>query len=34
MTESLGMRDRVMLRLEPDDIGVWPDDTDPDPAGT
>ena len=25
MTESLGMRDRVRLELEPDHIGVWPD---------
>ncbi|CAL9578453.1 ABC transporter ATP-binding protein [Streptomyces sp. enrichment culture] len=28
-TDSLGMRDRVMLRLEQDHIGVWPDDTHP-----
>ncbi|WP_411574678.1 ABC transporter ATP-binding protein [Streptomyces fradiae] len=28
-TEGLGMRDRVMLRREPDHIGVWPDDTAP-----
>ncbi|GAA4892787.1 ABC transporter ATP-binding protein [Streptomyces coeruleoprunus] len=27
--DRLGMRDRVVLRLEPDHIGVWPDD---DPA--
>ncbi|MEU6705504.1 ABC transporter ATP-binding protein [Streptomyces wuyuanensis] len=26
-TEALGMRDRVMLELEADHIGVWPDDT-------
>ncbi|MFF3556263.1 ABC transporter ATP-binding protein [Streptomyces tsukubensis] len=26
-TEALGMRDRVMLELERDHIGVWPDDT-------
>ncbi|MFP3991408.1 ABC transporter ATP-binding protein [Streptomyces sp. E11-3] len=26
-TRSLGMRDRVMLELEQDHIGVWPDDT-------
>ncbi|MGW4029286.1 ABC transporter ATP-binding protein [Streptomyces sp. NPDC004838] len=26
-TEALGMRDRVMLELEQDHIGVWPDDT-------
>ena len=25
MTEALGMRDRVRLELEPDHIGVWPD---------
>ena len=25
MLESLGMRDRVVLRAEPDHIGVWPD---------
>ena len=25
MTDSLGMRDRVRLELEPDHIGVWPD---------
>jgi ABC-type lipoprotein export system ATPase subunit len=25
MTESLGMRERVRLELEPDHIGVWPD---------
>jgi ABC-type lipoprotein export system ATPase subunit len=25
MTEPLGMRDRVLLRAEPDHIGVWPD---------
>ncbi|MGW7369278.1 ABC transporter ATP-binding protein [Streptomyces sp. NPDC054841] len=29
-TESLGMRDRVMLELEHDHIGIWPDDTDKD----
>ncbi|WP_327428812.1 ABC transporter ATP-binding protein [Streptomyces sp. NBC_01236] len=27
-TEALGMRDRVALELEPDHIGVWPDDSD------
>lgn len=27
-TETLGMRDRVALELEPDHIGVWPDDSD------
>ncbi|MDG4862641.1 ABC transporter ATP-binding protein [Streptomyces sp. T-3] len=26
-TEALGMRDRVMLELESDHIGIWPDDT-------
>lgn len=26
-TEALGMRDRVMLELETDHIGIWPDDT-------
>ncbi|MCW8099629.1 ABC transporter ATP-binding protein [Streptomyces tauricus] len=26
-TEALGMRDRVALELEPDHIGVWPDDS-------
>ncbi|MEU1469215.1 ABC transporter ATP-binding protein [Streptomyces sp. NPDC005761] len=26
-TDALGMRDRVMLELEPDHIGIWPDDT-------
>ncbi|MFG2755388.1 ABC transporter ATP-binding protein [Streptomyces wuyuanensis] len=26
-TEALGMRDRVLLELEADHIGVWPDDT-------
>ncbi|WP_329542706.1 ABC transporter ATP-binding protein [Streptomyces sp. NBC_01358] len=26
-TEALGMRDRVMLELEADHIGIWPDDT-------
>jgi hypothetical protein len=25
MTETLAMRDRVRLELEPDHIGVWPD---------
>jgi hypothetical protein len=25
MTETLHMRDRVRLELEPDHIGVWPD---------
>ncbi|KPC78886.1 MULTISPECIES: ABC transporter ATP-binding protein [Streptomyces] len=25
-TDALGMRDRVMLELEPDHIGIWPDD--------
>jgi energy-coupling factor transporter ATP-binding protein EcfA2 len=25
MTDTLGMRDRVRLELEPDHIGVWPD---------
>ncbi|MFC8675641.1 ABC transporter ATP-binding protein [Streptomyces griseorubiginosus] len=28
--EALGMRDRVALELEPDHIGVWPDDSDRD----
>ncbi|KUN28065.1 ABC transporter [Streptomyces antibioticus] len=27
-TEALGMRDRVALELEPDHIGIWPDDSD------
>jgi ABC-type lipoprotein export system ATPase subunit len=27
-TQALGMRDRVALELEPDHIGVWPDDSD------
>jgi ABC-type lipoprotein export system ATPase subunit len=27
-TEALGMRERVALELEPDHIGVWPDDSD------
>nr|WP_206327718.1 ABC transporter ATP-binding protein [Streptomyces sp. S3(2020)] len=27
-TQTLGMRDRVALELEPDHIGVWPDDSD------
>ncbi|MFI7384703.1 ABC transporter ATP-binding protein [Streptomyces sp. NPDC049813] len=27
-TQSLGMRDRVMLELEPDHIQIWPDDQD------
>ncbi|MEU9912998.1 ABC transporter ATP-binding protein [Streptomyces sp. NPDC051001] len=27
-TETLGMRDRVALELEPDHIGIWPDDSD------
>lgn len=26
-TDALGMRDRVMLELEADHIGIWPDDT-------
>ena len=26
-TDALGMRDRVMLELESDHIGIWPDDT-------
>ncbi|WP_328496275.1 ABC transporter ATP-binding protein [Streptomyces sp. NBC_00414] len=26
-TEALGMRDRVALELEPDHIGIWPDDS-------
>lgn len=26
-TETLGMRDRVALELEPDHIGIWPDDS-------
>jgi ABC-type nitrate/sulfonate/bicarbonate transport system ATPase subunit len=39
MTETLGMRDRVRLELEPDHIGVWPDRrasgaADPGPAGS
>lgn len=25
-TQALGMQDRVMLELEPDHIGIWPDD--------
>jgi hypothetical protein len=25
MTETLEMRDRVRLELQPDHIGVWPD---------
>jgi ABC-type lipoprotein export system ATPase subunit len=29
-TRTLGMRDRVALELEPDHIGVWPDDSDHD----
>ncbi|WP_020116469.1 ABC transporter ATP-binding protein [Streptomyces canus] len=29
-TEALDMRDRVALELEPDHIGVWPDDSDRD----
>ena len=29
-TEALGMRERVALELEPDHIGVWPDDSDRD----
>ena len=29
-TEALGMRDRVALELEPDHIGVWPDDSEHD----
>jgi len=29
-TRALGMRDRVALELEPDHIGVWPDDEDRD----
>ncbi|MFE7171485.1 ABC transporter ATP-binding protein [Streptomyces sp. NPDC057616] len=29
-TETLGMRDRVALELEPDHIAVWPDDSDHD----
>jgi DNA-binding transcriptional regulator/RsmH inhibitor MraZ len=28
-TRALGMRDRVLLELEEDHIGVWPDDTEP-----
>jgi ABC-type lipoprotein export system ATPase subunit len=28
-TRALGMRDRVALELEPDHIGVWPDDSEP-----
>ena len=28
-TRTLGMRDRVALELEPDHIGVWPDDSEP-----
>jgi putative ABC transport system ATP-binding protein len=27
--DSLGMRDRVLLALEPDHVGVWPDTTTP-----
>jgi ABC-type lipoprotein export system ATPase subunit len=30
MIEPLGMRDRVLLRAEPDHIGVWPDGAVPD----
>jgi ABC-type lipoprotein export system ATPase subunit len=30
MTEPLGMRDRVLLRAQPDHIGVWPDTPAPD----
>ena len=33
MTESLAMRDRVRLELEPDHIGVWPDQQPNGPAG-
>ncbi|MER5474694.1 ABC transporter ATP-binding protein [Streptomyces sp. NPDC002685] len=29
-TQALGMRDRVALELEPDHIGVWPDERRPD----
>lgn len=29
-TRALGMRDRVALELEPDHIGVWPDDSERD----
>jgi energy-coupling factor transporter ATP-binding protein EcfA2 len=28
--DSLGMRDRVLLALEPDHVGVWPDTAGPD----
>lgn len=31
-TEALGMEHRVMLELEQDHIGVWPDDKGPDGA--
>jgi len=27
--DSLGMRDRVLLALEPDHVGVWPDTAPP-----
>jgi ABC-type lipoprotein export system ATPase subunit len=30
--DSLGMRERVLLALEPDHVGVWPDDANP-PGG-
>jgi ABC-type lipoprotein export system ATPase subunit len=33
MTEALGLRDRVRLDLEPDHIGVWPDQRSNGPAG-
>jgi hypothetical protein len=29
MTEPLGLRDLVRLEAEPDHIGVWPDQRDP-----
>jgi ABC-type lipoprotein export system ATPase subunit len=31
--ESLGMRDRVLLALQPDHVGVWPDTASPDDRG-
>ena len=34
MTDTLGMRDRVRLELEPDHIGVWPDQRSKGPAGS
>ena len=34
MTDTLGMRDRVRLELEPDHIGVWPDQRTKSQAGS